>query len=408
MIPGPGEPGNETWPGETWKTGGASTWQTGAYDPETEHAALGHRQPRPLELGPAQGRQQVELLAASRSTSTPARSSGATSTRRTTPGTTTATTRRSCSTSRSTASRARWRCSRTATASSTCSTGPTASSSTPCRRSRASTGPPASTRRPAGRPSTRRSGRRAAAPRSSRSCPGLEGGTNWFPIAADPEQGHRLPQHQRLGDVAHRLEARGRRLQGRRRPTWASTTRCTGTRSRPATSRPSTSRTGSGCGSCRARCRCSRACWRPRAALALHRRPARLLQGGRRRDRQGAVEVPDRLRHQRLADHLRARRQAVRGDPVRPRRRSRASTSPGPKGGMLWVFAVDGEVAGHDRHQRRRSSRRCCRSMASRRHQQSREYRAMPRWTLALAPAAGAEHGPGGGHGLGSGTGDGT
>ncbi|HEX6013481.1 MAG TPA: PQQ-binding-like beta-propeller repeat protein, partial [Geminicoccaceae bacterium] len=30
VIPGPGEPGNETWPGETWKTGGASTWQTGA------------------------------------------------------------------------------------------------------------------------------------------------------------------------------------------------------------------------------------------------------------------------------------------------------------------------------------------------------------------------------------------
>jgi alcohol dehydrogenase (cytochrome c) len=31
MIPGPGEPGNETWPGETWKTGGGSTWQTGTY-----------------------------------------------------------------------------------------------------------------------------------------------------------------------------------------------------------------------------------------------------------------------------------------------------------------------------------------------------------------------------------------
>ena len=25
MIPGPGEPGNETWPGDTWKTGGGST-----------------------------------------------------------------------------------------------------------------------------------------------------------------------------------------------------------------------------------------------------------------------------------------------------------------------------------------------------------------------------------------------
>ena len=25
-IPGPGEPGNETWPGDTWKVGGAPTW----------------------------------------------------------------------------------------------------------------------------------------------------------------------------------------------------------------------------------------------------------------------------------------------------------------------------------------------------------------------------------------------
>ena len=31
-IPGPGEPGNETWPGESWKYGGGSTWITGSYD----------------------------------------------------------------------------------------------------------------------------------------------------------------------------------------------------------------------------------------------------------------------------------------------------------------------------------------------------------------------------------------
>ena len=35
-IPAPGEPGNETWPGETWRHGGASTWTTGAYDPSLE------------------------------------------------------------------------------------------------------------------------------------------------------------------------------------------------------------------------------------------------------------------------------------------------------------------------------------------------------------------------------------
>ena len=33
-IPGPGEPGHETWGGDSWKTGGASTWGTGVYDPE--------------------------------------------------------------------------------------------------------------------------------------------------------------------------------------------------------------------------------------------------------------------------------------------------------------------------------------------------------------------------------------
>jgi alcohol dehydrogenase (cytochrome c) len=31
-IPGPGEPGHETWAGDSWKTGGASVWVTGSYD----------------------------------------------------------------------------------------------------------------------------------------------------------------------------------------------------------------------------------------------------------------------------------------------------------------------------------------------------------------------------------------
>jgi len=34
-IPGPGEPGNETWPGESWKYGGGSAWITGSYDKAT-------------------------------------------------------------------------------------------------------------------------------------------------------------------------------------------------------------------------------------------------------------------------------------------------------------------------------------------------------------------------------------
>ena len=33
-IPAPGEPGSETWSGDSWKLGGGSTWYTGSYDPE--------------------------------------------------------------------------------------------------------------------------------------------------------------------------------------------------------------------------------------------------------------------------------------------------------------------------------------------------------------------------------------
>ena len=33
-IPGPGEPGHETWSGESWKTGSGATWLTGSYDPQ--------------------------------------------------------------------------------------------------------------------------------------------------------------------------------------------------------------------------------------------------------------------------------------------------------------------------------------------------------------------------------------
>lgn len=35
MTPSPGEPGSDTWRGDDWKTGGAATWVTGNYDPET-------------------------------------------------------------------------------------------------------------------------------------------------------------------------------------------------------------------------------------------------------------------------------------------------------------------------------------------------------------------------------------
>src|SRR6516164_4238761 len=34
-VPGPGEPGHETWEGDSWLHGGAPIWETGSYDPET-------------------------------------------------------------------------------------------------------------------------------------------------------------------------------------------------------------------------------------------------------------------------------------------------------------------------------------------------------------------------------------
>jgi alcohol dehydrogenase (cytochrome c) len=50
-IPGPGEPGNETWSGESWKTGGAAIWNTGAYDAETNLTFWGIGNPAPDSNG---------------------------------------------------------------------------------------------------------------------------------------------------------------------------------------------------------------------------------------------------------------------------------------------------------------------------------------------------------------------
>ena len=90
-IPARGEKGNETWPQDNnaWELGGGSAWITGSYDPELDLMYLGHRQsgavgdadPRPATISTPRrcwrcGRR-------------PARSSGTTSSRPTTPTTTT-------------------------------------------------------------------------------------------------------------------------------------------------------------------------------------------------------------------------------------------------------------------------------------------------------------------------------
>jgi alcohol dehydrogenase (cytochrome c) len=46
-IPGPDEPGHETWSGESWKTGGVGVWNAGAYDPETNLIYFGTGNPAP-------------------------------------------------------------------------------------------------------------------------------------------------------------------------------------------------------------------------------------------------------------------------------------------------------------------------------------------------------------------------
>ncbi len=46
-IPGEGEPGNETWGGDSWKYGGAPTWMTGSYDPDEDLIYWGTGNPGP-------------------------------------------------------------------------------------------------------------------------------------------------------------------------------------------------------------------------------------------------------------------------------------------------------------------------------------------------------------------------
>ena len=46
-IPAPGEPGNDTWGGDSWKTGAGATWLTGSYDPELDLLYWGTGNPGP-------------------------------------------------------------------------------------------------------------------------------------------------------------------------------------------------------------------------------------------------------------------------------------------------------------------------------------------------------------------------
>jgi alcohol dehydrogenase (cytochrome c) len=53
IIPEPGEPGHETWPGDSWQHGGGSVWVTGSYDPALNLTYWGTGNPGP-DWNPAQ------------------------------------------------------------------------------------------------------------------------------------------------------------------------------------------------------------------------------------------------------------------------------------------------------------------------------------------------------------------
>ena len=54
-IPGKGEPGNETWAGNSWQHGGASVWMTGSYDPALNLTYWGIGNPGPDWNGDKRG-----------------------------------------------------------------------------------------------------------------------------------------------------------------------------------------------------------------------------------------------------------------------------------------------------------------------------------------------------------------
>ena len=50
-IPKPGEPGSETWAGDSWRNGGGPVWVSGSYDPQLNLIYWGTGQPTPDFVG---------------------------------------------------------------------------------------------------------------------------------------------------------------------------------------------------------------------------------------------------------------------------------------------------------------------------------------------------------------------
>jgi alcohol dehydrogenase (cytochrome c) len=64
-IPAPGEPGHDTWSGDSWKYGGAAIWNTGSYDPDLNLTYWGTGNPSPDFADGAKHRAGDNLYSAS-------------------------------------------------------------------------------------------------------------------------------------------------------------------------------------------------------------------------------------------------------------------------------------------------------------------------------------------------------
>jgi len=64
-VPGPGEPGSETWQGDDWKSGGGSAWITGNYDPELNliYWGTGNAAPWPGDAHPGDNLYTTSVVA---------------------------------------------------------------------------------------------------------------------------------------------------------------------------------------------------------------------------------------------------------------------------------------------------------------------------------------------------------
>ncbi|HEU5305569.1 MAG TPA: PQQ-binding-like beta-propeller repeat protein, partial [Gemmatimonadales bacterium] len=64
-VPGPGEPGHETWQTDAWKTGGVSVWLTGHYDPQLNLSfwGTGNAAPWPGDMHPGDNLYATSVIA---------------------------------------------------------------------------------------------------------------------------------------------------------------------------------------------------------------------------------------------------------------------------------------------------------------------------------------------------------